>query len=191
MPIAMNFDLLKNATQHDRCEHLHDSGTNFEKTIPKSPLSNGTNRQSTSLITTPPPPVKPRLRSTSTRVTRKIDLQQLNRCSQTCHFTLPNVENETWLALASSNEHVLVGGGNSNKLRLFDLQGKELREIEVKTFAAFDLAWSKSLNAFLVAGYDCLQMYNVEKNQLIPVENLNFTNKRDNYFWSIACHKLV
>ncbi|UJR27947.1 hypothetical protein I4U23_009206 [Adineta vaga] len=190
MPLAMNFDLLTNSKQHDRCEHLHDYGTNLDKTIPKSPLSNGTNRQTTSLLSSPPPPppVKPRLRSTSNRVIRKIDLQQLNRCSQTCHFALPHVENEKWLAIASSNEYMLVGGGSSSTLRLFDFQGKEIRQINIKTFAAFDIAWSNSLKVFLIAGYDSLQMYNVEKDQLTSVEDINFSNKKDNYFWSIACH---
>jgi WD40 repeat protein len=188
MPIAMNFDLLTNNNHQDRCEHLHEYETTLEIKLSKSPLSNGTNRQVPSLP--PPPPVKPRLRPIP-RIPRQINLEELSRCSLTRQFTLPNVENEKWLALASSNEYVLVGGGNSSTLRLFDLQGKEIRQIDIKTFAAFDLAWSNVLNAFLIAGYDSLQMYNVEKDQITHIENIQLVNKKDNYFWSIACHGLV
>jgi len=183
MPIAMNFDLLTNNNHQIRCEHINEC----EIKLSKSPLSNGTNRQSI------PPfvPIKPCLRSILNPRTRQIDLEQLNRCSLTRQFTLPNVENEKWLAIASSNEYVLVGGGSSSTLRLFDLQGKQIRLIDIKTFAAFDLAWSNVLNSFLIAGYDRLQIYNIEKDQLIQVENINLINKKDNYFWSIACHRLV
>jgi len=185
MPIAMNFDLLTNNNHQIRCEHINEC----EIKLSKSPLSNGINRQ---LTTFPPPvPIKPRLRSILNPRTRQIDLEQLSRCSLTRQFTLPNVENEKWLAIASSNEYVLVGGGSSSTLRLFDLQGKQIRLIDIKTFAAFDLAWSNVLNAFLIAGYDRLQIYNIEKDQLTQVENINLINKKDNYFWSIACHRLV
>jgi hypothetical protein len=61
--------------------------------------------------------------------------------------------------------------------------------IDIKTFAAFDLAWSNVLNAFIIAGYDRLQIYNVEKHQLIHVENIDLINKKDEFFWSIACHR--
>jgi len=190
MPIAMSFDLLRNNNHQDVCEHIHECEANLDMKLSKSPLSNGTNRPSTSLLP-PPPSVKPRLHSTSNRLTRKIDLEKLNRCSLTRQFTLPNVEDEKWLAVASSTEYVLVGGGNSSTLRLFDIHGKEIRLIDIKTFAAFDLAWSNVLNAFIIAGYDRLQIYSVEKHQLIQVENIDLINKKDNYFWSIACHKLV
>jgi WD40 repeat protein len=185
MPIAMNFDLLSNNNHQVRCEHLTECETNLDIKLSKSILSNGTNRQtSTSFV-----PIKPHLRSTLSRITRQIDLEQLSRCSLTRQFTLPNVENEKWLAVASSNEYVLVGGGSSSTLRLFDFQGKEIRMIDIKTFAAFDLAWSNVLNGFLIAGYDRLQIYNVETDQLTSVENLNLINRKDNYFWSITCHK--
>lgn len=187
----MNVDLLRNNKHQDRCEHIHAYKTNLEVKLSKSPLSNGKNRQSTSLLPPPPPPVKPRVHSISPRPTRKINLDQLNRCSITRQFTLPNIEDEKWLAVASSNEYILVGGGSSSTLRLFDFQGKEIRLIDIKTFAAFDLAWSNVLNAFIIAGYDRLQMYNVEKNELTQVENMNLINKKDNYFWSITCHRLV
>jgi len=191
MPIAMNFDLLSTKTHHVRCEHLNKCETNLEIKFSKSPLFNGTNRSSTVISPSPPVPVKPRLRSTLNRIPRQIDLEQLNRYSLTRQFKLPNVENEKWLAVASTTEYVLVGGGSSSTLRLFDLQGNELRLIDIKTFAAFDLAWSNVLNAFLIAGYDRLQIYNIEKDQLTQVENIHLINKKDNYFWSIACHRLV
>jgi WD40 repeat protein len=180
MPIAMNFEL-----HQIRCEHINE----YEIKLSKSPLSNNTNRQSTTFL--PPIPIKSRLRSVLNPRTRQIDLEQLTRCSLTREITLPNVENEKWLAIASSNEYVLVGGGSSSTLRLFDFQGNQIRLIDIKTFAAFDLAWSNVLNAFLIAGYDRLQIYNVEKDQLTQVENINLINKKDNYFWSIACHRLV
>jgi WD40 repeat protein len=186
MPIAMNFDLLTNNNHRQiRCEHLHEC----EIKLSKSPLSNGTHRQLTTLP--PPVPIKPRLRSTLNPKKRQIDLEQLSRCSLTRQFTLPNVENEKWLAIASSNEYVLVGGGSSSTLRLYDLQGKQIRLIDIKTFAAFDLTWSNVLNAFIIAGYDRLQIYNVEKDQLTQVENIHLINKKDNYFWSITCHRLI
>jgi hypothetical protein len=187
MPIAMNFDLLNH---QDRCEHVHECVTNIEIKLSKSPLSNGTNRSSTSYPPPPPPPIKPRLRSTLNRLPRPIDFEEISRCSLTPQFILSNVKNEKWLAVASSSEYVLVGGGSSSTLRLFDFQGNEIRFIDIKTFAAFDLAWSNVLNAFLIAGYDRLQMYNVEKDQLTQVENIDLINKKDNYFWSIACHGL-
>jgi len=170
----------------------------FEKKIensksPKSPLANGTNRQPPSL---PPPPVKPRLRPTSSttcppspRSSHKVDLEKLTRCSLTPQYILPNAADEKWLALAASDDHVLVGGGSSSSLRLFDLRGKEKHIIDIKTFAAFDLAWSSVLNAFLIAGYDRLQMYNVEHNELSVIEQVHLTNKKQDYFWSIACHE--
>lgn len=187
MPIAMNFDL-----HQIRCEHI----TECEIKLSKSPLSNGTNRQSSSPSSSssylPPIPTKPRVHSLiNTTRTRQMDLEELSRCSSTQKIPLPNIENEKWVAIASSNEYILVGGGSSSTLRLFDLQGKEIRLIDIKTFAAFDLAWSNVLNSFLIAGYDRLQIYNVEKDQLTQVENLNLINKKDNYFWSITCHKLV
>ena len=185
MPIAMNFDMLNH---QDRCEHIHECVSSLEIKLSKSPLSNGTNRSSISYL--PAPPIKPRLRSTLNRLTQRIDFEQISRCSLTPKFLLPNVENEKWLAVATSNEYVLVGGGSSSKLRLFDFQGKEIRLIDIKTFAAFDLAWSNVLNAFLIAGYDRLQMYNVENDQLTQVEKINLINKKDNYFWSITCHGL-
>ena len=178
MPIAMSFDLLTNTHHQIRSENK----------VSKSPLSNGTNRQPSSSILPPPVPMKPRLRSVLNRPTRQIDLEELNRCSSTKQYPLTNFENEKWLAIASSNEHILVGGGSSSSLRLFDFEGKELRLIDIKTFAAFDLAWSNTLNSFLIAGYDRLQLYNVEKDQLTQVENLDLMNKKDNYFWSITCH---
>lgn len=176
MPIAMAFDLLADAHQQTK--------------VSKSPLSNGTNRQQPGVLP-PAVPVKPHLYSKSTRSNRQIDLEQLTNCSSKSQHTLTNFENEKWLALACSNEHILVGGGNSSALRLYDYQGKELRSIDIKTFAAFDLAWSSVLNSFLIAGYDRLQMYNVERDQLTQVENLDLINKKDTYFWSIACHKCV
>ncbi len=187
----MNFDLLSNKNHQVRCEHLTEYETNLDLKLSKSPLSNGTNRQTSTLPPPPPVPIKPRLRSTLSRTSRQIDLEQLSRCSLTRQFTLPNVENEKWLAVASSHEYVLVGGGSSSTLRLFDFQGKEIRLIDIKTFAAFDLAWSNVLNAFIIAGYDRLQIYSVEKHQLIQVENIDLINKKDNYFWSIACHKYL
>ena len=63
------------------------------------------------------------------------------------------------------------------KLHLFDLQGQEIRRIDINTFAAFDLVWSNVLNAFLIAGYNRLLMYNVEKDQLIQIEKINLINK--------------
>ncbi|CAF4958540.1 unnamed protein product [Rotaria sp. Silwood1] len=195
MPIAMNFDLLTNNNHQDHSEHINECETNLEIKLSKSPLSNGTNRQSTSFNVPPPPPppplVKPRIRSIVNRTTHHIDLEQLSRCSSTYQINLPKVDNEKWSAIASSNEYILVGGGSSSTLRLFDLQGKQIRLIDIKTFAAFDIAWSNVLNAFLIAGYDRLQMYNVEKDQLTHIENINLVNKKDNYFWSIACHELV
>ncbi|CAF3340230.1 unnamed protein product [Rotaria sp. Silwood1] len=192
MPIAMNFDLLTNNNHQDHSEHINECETNLEIKLSKSPLSNGTNRQSTSFNVPPPPPppplVKPRIRSIVNRTTHHIDLEQLSRCSSTYQINLPKVDNEKWSAIASSNEYILVGGGSSSTLRLFDLQGKQIRLIDIKTFAAFDIAWSNVLNAFLIAGYDRLQMYNVEKDQLTHIENINLVNKKDNYFWSIACH---
>ncbi|CAF0754248.1 unnamed protein product [Adineta steineri] len=188
MPIAMTFDLLSNNNQQDLCEHKNKFEKNMEIKLTKSPLSNGTNRQLTSILRTPPP-VKPRSRSTINRVTRKINLEQLSSYSTTRQCTLPDVEDEKWLAIASSNEYILVGGGSSSSLRLFDIQGNEKRVIDIKTFAAFDLAWSSTLNAFLIAGYDRLQMYNVEKDELTSIDNINVANKKDNYFWSITCHK--
>jgi WD40 repeat protein len=187
MPIAMNFDLYNHQI---RCEHLDECETNPDLKLSKSPLSNGTNRHLTTTIS-PSVPLKPHLHSTFNHPTRQIDLEQLSRCSLTPQYILPNVENEKWLAVASSNEYVLVGGGNSSTLRLFDFQGKQIRLIDIKTFAAFDLAWSNVLNAFLIAGYERLQIYNVEKDQLTQVENISLLNKKDNYFWSIACHKFV
>ena len=187
----MNFNSLTNHYQ-DRCEQFTECNSKLEVKLTKSPLSNGTNRPSQ-----PPPPtaVKPRLRpiltSPAARNSRKINLEELSRCSSTRQCPLPHVEHEKWLALASSTEHVLVGGGSSSNLRLFDFQGKELHLIDIKTFAAFDLAWSNVLNAFLIAGYDRLQMYHVGTNQLTEVEGLDLMNKKDNYFWSIACHGWV
>ncbi|CAF3259444.1 unnamed protein product [Rotaria socialis] len=187
MPIAMNFDLLSNSNHHqDRCEHMNECESHLEIKLSKSPLSNGTNRSSIAFIV--PPLVKPRIRQIVNRSTRNIDLERLSRCSSTNQIALPKVENEKWSALASSNEHILVGGGSSSTLRLFDLNGNQIRLIDIKTFGAFDLAWSSVLNAFLIAGYDRLQAYNTEKDQLIQIENINLINRKDNYFWSIACH---
>lgn len=188
MPIAMNFDLLTTKTPSIRCEHLTECQTTIEMKFSKSPLANGTNRSSTPPLP-PPVPTKPRLRSPVARIPRQFDFEQLIHGSCTRQFPLPFVDNEKWLAVASNDEHVLVGGGSSSQLRLLDLQGKEIRLIQIKTFAAFDLAWSNVLNAFLIAGYDGLQTYHVEKNQLTQIENLNVVNKKDNYFWSIACHE--
>lgn len=194
MPIAMNFDLVNHLPHQDK---LDCDPNPIELPPVKSPLSNGTNRPS---LPPPVPATKPRIRpivstttttttiSTPVRPSRKISLEQLTRCQSTCQISLPSVDNEKWLALASSPEYILVGGGNSSSLRLYDYQGKELRQINIDTFAAFDLAWSNSLNAFLIAGYDRLQTYHVETNQLTPVEQLDLANKKDNYFWSIACH---
>jgi hypothetical protein len=189
MPIAMNFNSLTNHYQ-DRCEQFTECSSKLEVKLTKSPLSNGTNRPSRP----PPPPtaVKPRLRPSITsppvRISRKINLEELSRCSSSRQFTLPDVENEKWLAMASSTEHILVGGGSSSTLRLFDFQGKELNVLDIKTFAAFDMAWSSVLNAFLIAGYERLQMYHVATNELTQVEDLEPMNKKDTYFWSIACH---
>ena len=177
MPIATSLDLL--ADTHEQ-----------QTKLSKIPLSNGTNRQESTIIP-PVVPLKPRLRSKSTRTCRVIDFEQITNCSSMKQHTLTNFENEKWLAMASSNEYILVGGGCSSTLRLFDLQGNELRSIDIKTFAAFDLAWSNLLNCFLISGYDSLQTYNVEKDQLTQVDNLNLVNKKDTYFWSIACHKFV
>lgn len=179
MPIAMSFDLL--ADTHEQQKQIK---------LSKTPLSNGTNRQQSTVIS-PVVPMKPHLRSKSTRTSRSIEFEQITNCSSMKQHTLTNFENEKWLAMASSNEYILIGGGCSSTLRLFDLQGNELRSIDIKTFAAFDLAWSSVLNSFLIAGYDRLQTYNVEKDQLTQVDNLNLVNKKDTYFWSIACHKFV
>lgn len=184
MPIAMNFDFLSTNTSHNRCEQLTECQTNIETKYSKSPLSNGTNRSSA-----PPVPMKPRLRSPIHRIQRQLDFEQLTHDSYTRQFPLPNVEDGKWLAVASNDEYVLVGGGDSSTLQLFDFHGKEIRTINIKTFAAFDLAWSNVLNAFLIAGYDGLQIYHVKKNQLTQVENLNLSNKKENYFWSIACYE--
>jgi hypothetical protein len=193
MPIAMNFDLLSHRHHQDKCEHITECDTHLEIKSSKSPLSNGTNRPC--LLSPFPPAVKPRMRpltpAQSSRLTRKVHLEQLTRCSSTYQISLPADHNEKWLALASSTEHILVGGGNSSTLRLFDFQGKEIRVIDIKTFAAFDLAWSNVLNAFVIAGYDSLQTYHVDSNQLTPIEDFHLINKKDNYFWSIACHGYV
>ena len=190
MPLAMNFDLMKSHTQSDKCEQFNECPSAIDLKLSKSPLSNGTNRPA---VLSRPPIVKPRVRPSTTtpssRINRKIDLDKLIRSSSTCQISLANADDETWLAVASSTDHLLVGGGNSSSLRLFDFQGKQIRLIDIKTFAAFDLAWSTVLNAFLIAGYDRLQMYQVEKDQLTSIEHLHLINKKDNYFWSIACHE--
>lgn len=189
MPLAMNFDLLTTKIPSVRCEHLTECQTTIEMKFSKLPLSNGTNRSLAPPPMPMPMPMKPRLRTPVNRIPRQFDFEQLNRASCTRQFPLPFVDEEKWLAVASNDEYVLVGGGSSSTLRLFDFQGKEIRLIHIKTFAAFDLAWSNVLNAFLIAGYDGLQTYHVEKNQLTQIENLNLVNKKDNYFWSIACHE--
>jgi len=174
MPVEMN-------TNH--YEHIYEYKSTLEIKLSRSPLSNGTNRQSSTML------IKPRVHSISNHVKPKINFEEIDRYSY--KFNLPNIENEKWLALALSNEYILVGGGNSSSLRLFDLLGNEKYLIDIKTFPAFDLAWSNVLNAFLIAGYDRLQMYNVEKNQLTLVDNLHLINTKDNYFWSMTCHELV
>lgn len=187
MPRPMNFDLLSNDLLQDRCEPLNECESHLEIKLSKTPFSNGTNRPATSVVI--PPLVKPRVRTMINRINRKIDLEQLSRCATKIQIGLPKVENEKWSALAVSNQYILVGGGSSSTLRLFDLKGNQLRLIDIKTFAAFDIAWSNVLNSFLIAGYDRLQMYNVENDQLTQIENINLINRKDNYFWSIACHK--
>ena len=187
----MNYDLLKNSNRQAKLEHLDTHETHLNIKLSKSPLSNGTNRPSSAVLSAPPPPVKPRVRPTPVlaRTNRTVNLEQLSRCQSTRQFDLPNVADEKWLALAASNEHILVGGGSSSSLRLFDLQGNEVHLIDINTFAAFDVAWSSTLKAFLIAGYDRLQMYRVEKNELTEIDHLHQVNKKDNYFWSIACHE--
>lgn len=189
MPIAMNFDLLNLRTQQEKFDC---DPSPLELPPAKSPLSNGTNRPS---LPPPVPATKPRIRRNPSpspampvRPTRKIALEQLARCQSTCQICLAPEDNEKWLALASSPDYILLGGGNSSVLRLYDHQGKEIRQININTFAAFDLAWSNTLNAFLIAGYDRLQMYHVDTAELRPIELLDLANKKENYFWSIACH---
>ncbi|CAF0919573.1 unnamed protein product [Adineta steineri] len=148
--------------------------------LTKSPLTNRTNQLSSTLL------IKPRVHTILNHKKHQINFEQIDRYSH--KFNLLNLSNEKWLAMASSDKYILIGGGSSSSLRLFDLQGNEKYIIDIKTFAAFDLAWSNVLNAFLIAGYDRLQMYNVEKNQLTLVNNIDLINKKDNYLWSIACH---
>lgn len=187
MPIAMNLNFIKDRTYSDKLENLNDM--NFK--LPKTPLSNGTNRPD---VVMNAKDLKSRLVSPSTinsssRLNRRINLEQLNRSQSKTKIDLTDEENHCWLALACSTDYILVGGGSSSRLHLYDYQGKLVRSVNINTFAAFDLAWSSVLNGFLIAGYDQLQLYNVETDELKQIEHLDLINKKDNYFWSICCHE--